>query len=159
MLVAALTFAAAPVSAQDEFKQVKLTEKQIKGYISAHPKMQGLLQKIDKAGDKPDKKLLAGLEDLAKKHGFASFEELDAVAATVSFMVTGFDQESGEFSEPRKALATEIAALKKDKSMPDKERKELIKELEDSVKTTPDVAHKSNIALVKKHLKKLEKID
>ncbi len=153
--------AAAPLTAsaqQDEFKQVQLTDANVQNYIKAHSELQGLLEQIEKAGDKPEPKLIAQLETLAKKHGFSSFDDLDAVSSTIAFIVTGFDLESGEFIEPRKAMQEEIAMLKKDKALKEDERNEIIKELEEAVKTTPDVAHKENIALVKKYLRDLEKI-
>ena len=143
---------------QEDFKQVKLTEQHVKGYISAYDTLQKALEKIEKAGEEPDPKLIAELEAIAKKHGFSSFDELDSVASTITFMMTGFDQETGSFTEPRKVMQDEIAALKGDKSLKDKERKELLGELEQALKVAPDVAHKSNIDLVKKYLKQLEKI-
>ena len=54
------------------------------------------------------------------------------------------------------SLPKSIENLKKDKDIPDQERKTLIDELKEAIKTTPDVEHKENIALVKKHLKKIE---
>lgn len=54
-------------------------------------------------------------------------------------------------------MKQEIAALKSDKSMPEKERNALIQELEEAVKNTPAIEHKENVALVKKHFKALDK--
>ncbi len=146
------------VAQESEFKQVKLTDADIKNYIKSYSDLQGVLEKIEKAGDSPDPKLIESLEEVAKKHGFKSFDHLDDVSSTISFIVTGFDQESGEFSEPRQAMQEEIEALKEDKSIPEKERAEILKELQEAVKSTPDVEHKENIALVKKYLKELDKI-
>ncbi len=155
-----VAFSSVSLGAQEhEFKQVRLTEAQVASYLKAHSELRSVMDKIDKAGEQPDPKLIGELEALAKKHGFESFDQLDNVAATVSFMVGGFDFETGAFSEPRKVMQDEVAALKEDKTMPAEERTALIKELEEAIATTPDVAHKSNIPIVKKYLKQLEKIN
>ena len=150
---------ALPAFAQHEFREIKLTDKTIQNYIKADPDLNDVLEKINGAGDKPDTRLIAELESVALKHGFKSFEELDEVAQTVSFIMTGFDPETGDFIEPRKALLEELNALKEDNSIPENERSELVKELEEAVRTAPDVIFKSNITLVRKHLSELIKLD
>ena len=139
------------------FKQLKLTEAQIENYLKAQGELNKQFEKIEKAGEQPDKKLVDGLESLAKKYGFDSYDQLDAIMSNISFVLSGFDQESGEFAEPVAAMKQEIEALKADKSMPEKERKALIQELEEAVKNTPKIEHKENVALVKKHFKALDK--
>ena len=148
---------ARPVQAQDDaFQQIQLTEAQIKGYLAAQKQLDGYLDKIEKAGDTPDAKLIEGLEALAKKHGFASFEELDSVISNISFVLSGFDQESGDFREPRDAMAAEIELLKKDRQIPEKERKVLMEELKEAIQTTPKLKFQGNTALVKKYFKQLD---
>ena len=139
------------------FKQMKLTEAQIENYLKAQGELNKQFEKIEQAGEQPDKTLVQGLEAIAKKYGFSSYDELDAIMSNISFVLSGFDQESGEFSEPVEAMKQEIAALKSDKSMPEKERNALIQELEEAVKNTPAIEHKENVALVKKHFKALDK--
>ena len=158
-ILAVLMFGAVTASQAQEpgFEQLKLTEAQLKGYLAAQGELDKLLEKVEKAGDKPNPELVKSLDALATKHGFKSFGELDQVAANISFVFTGFDQDSEGFIEPKKAMQQEIEALKKDKSIPDKERKALIEELGDAIKITPEVEHKDNIALVRKYLKPLAK--
>ncbi len=139
------------------FKQIQLTEAHVENYLKAHEELNTQFEKIEKAGDEPDKDLVAGLEAIATKHGFGSYDELDAILSNISFVLSGFDQESGEFAEPVDAMKQEIEALKADKSMPEKERNALIQELEEAVKNTPKIEFKENIALVKKHFKALDK--
>ena len=138
------------------FAQIKLTEAQITSYLKVHAPLQQLLEKVEEAGDKPDPELVKKLDKLATDNGFKSFDDLDAVGTNISFVLSGFDQKSGEFREPKAVMAEEIETLKKDKAIPDQERKTLIDELKEAIKTTPDIEHKENIALVKKHLKKIE---
>jgi len=145
--------------AEDNFKQIQLTEEHINNYIKANSDLQNVFEKIEKAGDEPDEKLISELESVASRYKFKSFDELDAVAQTISFIMTGFDFDSGSFMEPKKAMQEEIVALKDDKSMPEEERKELLKELEEAVKAAPDVEFKSNIDLVRKYLSKLGQLN
>ena len=81
----ALAFGAAMVcgayAQSPDFKQVKLDNKLIEGFIAAQKDLAAMAAKLQAAGDKPDPKLQAELEGVAKKNGFASFTELDDVAA------------------------------------------------------------------------------
>src|SRR5215467_9980278 len=80
MVAVALMHFNGVAAAQNADKQIKLTEKQIEGFISAQKEMSAMAEKFEKMqsqskSDKPDPKLQAELESVAKKHGFASFEE------------------------------------------------------------------------------------
>lgn len=138
------------------FEQIKLTEAQVTNYLKVHVPLQKLLEEVEEAGEKPDAELVKKLDKLAADNGFKSFDDLDAVGTNISFVLSGFDQKTGEFREPKEAMAEEIEVLQKDKSIPEQERQTLIDELKDAIKTTPDIKHKENIALIKKHLKKIE---
>lgn len=157
MAAVALCFAAAgTASAQDEqIKQIELTEAQVKGYISAGKALAEVSEKIEAGGDKPDPKLLEKLEDIAKANGFKSYEELDLVISNVSLVLSGMD-DKGNFTEPSELLKDELVQVKGDKSIKAKEKKEYIEEIEAAIKSTPKVEFKSNVALVKKHLKALD---
>ena len=157
VVVLVLGAVTAPLAQETAFEQLKLTEAQLKGYLAAQGELNKLLEKVEEAGDKPNPELVKSLDALATKHGFKSFDELDQVAANISFVFTGFDQDSEGFIEPKKAMQQEIEALKNDKTIPDKERKALIEELADAINVTPEVKHKENIALVRKYLKPLAK--
>ena len=157
--VLAVAMSAAPVSAQEaaqEFNQVKLTEEQVKGFISAQKDLADISTKLEQAGDKPDDALQNELEAVAKKHGFSSFQELDDVAASVSTVMAGLDPETGEFTDPQDAMKKELADIEADKEIPADEKKLLIEELNEAIKTTPPIAHKENIDLVKKYRTEIE---
>ena len=157
LAVAALVYAASPAAAQGtqpELKQIKLSEKQVQGFIAAQGDLNAVTSKIK--GDKPDPKLVADLEAAAKKHGFASLQELDDVAANISLVMSGFDPKTKEFSQPPEALKKEIANVTADKSIPEKEKKQILDELNSALKFTKPVQFPENIELVKKYLDKLE---
>src|SRR5690242_780213 len=89
----AKTDAATPAPAapptQEDVKQIKLTEDQVKNFIAAQPDLASIATKIQAAGDKPDPALQAELEGIATKHGFGNFAELDDVAANISIVMAG----------------------------------------------------------------------
>jgi hypothetical protein len=137
--------------------QIKLTEAQVVAFIAAQPDLAGVAPKLQEAGDKPDPALDAELEAIAKKHGFSTFKELDDVAANVSIVMAGLDSQSGAFTEPAEALKKELEDIKADASIPDADKKRLMDELAEAIKTTPPLEHKENIDLVKAHQKEIEK--
>lgn len=153
----ALAFVAGPASAQGkppELKQIKLTEKQVQGYIAAQDDINAVTSKIK--GDKPDPKLLAELEAAAKKHGFANLQQLDEVAANIGLVMSGFDPKTKEFSQPPEALKKEIATVTADKSIPEKEKKEILNELKAAVEFTKPVQFPENVELIRKYYDKIE---
>lgn len=139
-----------------EVKQIKLTEAQVKSFISAQADLAAIASKIQSAGEKPDPALQAELEDIAKKHGFKDFAELDDVAANISIVMAGLDSQTGDFVDPVDALQKELEDVKKDDSIPDSDRKQLIEELTEAIKTTPPLEHRENIDIVKAHRAEIE---
>jgi hypothetical protein len=161
--LAALLFCMAPLyikpaAAQDsEFKQVALTEKNVQGFIAAQKDLGEISGKLQSSGDKPDPKLQAELEAIAKKHGFASFEELDDIAANISMVMAGIDPETGAFTDPVDAIKKEMEEIKGDKSIPDKDKKQMLDEMEDALKMTPPLKYPANVELVKKYRAEIDK--
>jgi len=155
-LVAVAFAAAIPAAAQD-VKQIKLSEKQVLGFIASQKDLASIAGKIQAAGEKPDSALQGELEGIAKKHGFQSFNELDEVAANISIVMAGLDPQTGEFTDPVEALKKELIDVKGDSTIPDADKKQLITELEDAIQNTPSVQNAENIALVKTHRAEIEK--
>lgn len=140
-----------------EFKQVKLSDKHVQGFIAAQKDLGGIADDLQKAGDKPDPKLQGKLEDIAKKNGFANFAEMDDVAANISMVMAGIDPQSGAYTDPLEAIKKEIDDVRKDTAIPEKDKKQMLVELEEALKTTPSLQFKENIDLVKKFQKEIEK--
>ena len=141
---------------QQDFKQIKLSEQQVKGFISAQKDIGAIAPKLQAAGDKIDPALQAELEGIAKKHGFQTFAELDDVAANISMVMAGLDPQSGEYTDPVDAIKKEIADIEKDQAIPEKDKKQMLEEMAEALKTTPPLQFKDNIALVKKFQKEIE---
>ena len=82
--------AQAPQGNDQSFKQVKLTEAQIQGFLGAQKEMAALAQKQGgQPTDKPDPKVQADIEAIAKRHGFPSFVDFDDVAFNISIVMGG----------------------------------------------------------------------
>ncbi len=146
--------AAAP---QDNVKQIKLTEDQVKRFIAAQTDLAAIASKIQAAGDSPDPALQTELEGIAKKHGFGDFSELDDVAANISIVMAGLDSATGNFVDPVEALKKERDDVQKDSSIPEADKKQLLDELTEAIGTTPNLEYKENIEIVKAHKAEIEK--
>ncbi len=155
LLLGALSLGS-PVNAQD-IKQIKLTEKQVSGFVASQKDLAAIAPKIQAAGDKPDAALQTELEAIAKKNGFANFAELDDVAANISIVMAGLDPQTGNFTDPIEALKKELEDVKADATIPDADKKQLVSELEEAIKTTPTLQNKENIDIVKAHRAEIEK--
>jgi hypothetical protein len=130
-------------------KQIKLTEKHIQDFMAASKDMAKLYDGANP--DKPDPKVEAQAEGVAKKNGFASLAEYDDVSFNISMIMSGIDPQTKKFSEPPEQVKKEIAALKADKSVPDAEKKEDLAQLEAALKNAKPVHFKENIALALKY--------
>jgi hypothetical protein len=147
------------VVAQEPFKQIKLSEPLIKGFIASQKDMAAIAQKIQQAGsDKPDPAIQAELEAIAKKHGFKDFSEYDDVAANISMVMAGIDPQSGQFNDPASAIRKEIEEVKADKTIAEKDKQTMLDELAEALKSTPPVQFTDNIELVKKFRKEIDEV-
>jgi hypothetical protein len=145
-------FAPGAATAQ-EVKQIKLTEKHIQGLMAASKDMAKLYDGANP--DKPDPKVEAQAEAVAKKNGFASLDEYDDVSMNITMIMSGIDPQTKKFTEPPEQIKKEIAALKADKSVPEAEKKEDLAQLEAALKNAKPIQFKENIALVLKYFDRL----
>jgi hypothetical protein len=142
-----------PPGGPPQFRQIKLTEKQVQGFIAAAPDINKLFEKADPS--KPDPKLDAQAAAISKKAGFASLAEFDDVAGNISVIMGGIDPQTKKFTEPPEQIKAEIAALKADKSVSDADKKGQMAQLEAALKIAKPIQFKDNIALVTKYVDKL----
>jgi hypothetical protein len=112
---------------------------------------------LQEAGDNIEPELQTELDTIAKKHGFADFAELDDVAANISIVMAGLDSKSGDFTEPVEALKKELDDVTADTSIPEADKKQLIEELNEAIKSTPRIENPENVDLVKAHRAEIEK--
>jgi hypothetical protein len=140
--------------AQGALKQIKLTEKHIEGFIAAQKEMGSIFEKIQ--GDRPDAKAEAELETIAKKNGFADLNEYEQILANIEIVMRGLDPQTKTFTDLKVQIEKDIEEVKSDKSMSEDERKKVLADLNEDLKTAQPLAHPSNIELVKKYYDKLD---
>lgn len=149
--VALMHFAAGAGMAQDTIKQIKLTDKQVQGFIAAYKAISG--GGSDKADAKVDE---AKLEAVAKQHGFAGLAEYDEVETNIMMVMDGIDPKTNAFTEPPEQIKRRIEELKADTSIPQKERDEQLADLTEAAKMARPVQFRENINLVKKYWDKID---
>ena len=136
-------------------KQMALTEKQIEGVLAAQKDMDAITAKLpDNA--KPDPKITAQLEAVAKKNGFAGADEYNNVVDNISIVLAGFDPTSKKYVGTEAVIKAQIAQVQADKKMPAKDKKEALADLNEALKSPgPAIENKGNIDLVAKYYDKL----
>lgn len=146
-------------SAQDVIKQVKLEDAMIKGFIAAQADMVKVSEKMAGApADKPDPKIQGELEEIAKKHGFTDFANYDDVAANIAMVMAGIDPQTGVYTDPIASIKKEIEEVTADKGLQEKDKKQMLDELNEALKTTPAVQFPENVELIKKYRAEIDKV-
>jgi hypothetical protein len=143
-LLAFALFYPESASAQ-EMKQIKLTEKYIQDFMAAAKDIANLND--DANPDQP--------EAIAKRNGFASLAKYEDVGMNISIIMSGIDPQTKKFTEPPEQIKKQIAALKADKSVPEREKKDDLEELETALKAARPIQFKENITLVLKYFDEL----
>lgn len=156
LAAAAFVYAAALASAQAPVKQIKLTEKQVEGFIAAHKDMTEMLDKM--SPEKVDKTSDAQLDAIARKFGFKDHNEYDDVVANIAMVASAIDPKTRVFTDPPILARKELEDAKADKSLPEEERKTLVEHLTEQLKFAEPITHASNVDLVKKYFDKIEQL-
>ena len=137
-------------------KQIALTEKQIEGALAAVKEMDPITEKLPEDGKPPDPKIIAQLDGVARKNGFASYDDYNNVVDNVSIVIAGFDPASKKYVGPEAVIKAQIAQVQADKKMPAKDKKAVLADLNAALKSpAPAIEHKGNIDLVTKYYDKL----
>jgi hypothetical protein len=136
-------------------KQMALTDKQIEGVLSSSNEMDAITAKLPENAA-PDAKAMAQLDAVAKKHGFASFDDYSNVTDNIGMVMSGIDQASKKYVGNEAVLKAQIAQVQADKKMSPKDKKETLADLNDALKNpAPPIQNKGNIDLVVKYYDKL----
>src|SRR5882757_11315067 len=165
MFAAVLAVALAPIAiqistavmAEPTLKQIKLTEKQIEGFIKAQKDVAVAVEKMQgAASDQPSAKFQAELTAVVKKHGFKDFQEYEDVAANISMVMACIDPQTKAFTDPKVSIKKEIDEVIADKTIADEEKKQMLEELNEALKSAEPIQFPSNIELVKKYYEKID---
>jgi len=135
--------------------QIALTDKQVTAFISATPAINKITEKLQ---GEPDQKTQAQLEDLAKKAGFASFDEYETVSANIAMVMQGVDPNTKKFGDPKAMIQAQINEVNADKKMKPAEKKQALEELNQALKDVQPIKNQGNIALVEKNYDQIAKL-
>ena len=156
-LVAPVLVRANAQTAVPEAKPVTLTQAQIDGVIKTQPAIQAVEAKLPQGGDdKPDPKIEAQLGAAVKKNGFKDLGEYSDVSSTIGIVMAGIDPETKKYVGPDVVIKKQIAQVQADKTMPPKEKKETLDELNAAIgPATSAKPSTGNIDLVTRNFDKL----
>jgi hypothetical protein len=148
---------AAPPPAEAPLKQIALTDKQIEGLLASQKELDAITEKLpENAMEKPDPKVTAQLDVVAKKYGFADYADYNVVIDNVSLVMSGFDPQTKKYVGSDVVIKQQIAAVQADKKMSAKDKKDALADLDEALKApTPEIENKGNIDVVGKYYDKL----
>ena len=136
-------------------KQIALTEKQVQGVLAAGKEMDAVMSKLPEDAQ-PDAKTQAQLEAIAKKNGFASYDDYNNIADNIGLVISGFDPSTKKYVGNEAVIKGQIAQVQADKSMSAKDKKDALADLNEALKNPPPaVENKGNIDLVAKYYDQL----
>jgi hypothetical protein len=143
--------------AEPQLKQIALTDKQIEGVLASQKELDAITEKLPQdAMDKPDPKVTAQLDVVAKKYGFADYADYNVVIDNISLVMSGFDPQTKKYIGNDAVLKQQIDAVQADKKMSAKDKKAALADLNEAMKApAPAIENKGNIDLVGKYYDKL----
>jgi hypothetical protein len=120
--------------------------------------MAALGEKLHVAGllNQLDGKYRTEREMIAKKYGFRNFAEYEVVANNINLVMTAIDSNTKEYTDPQTAIKKEIEDVRANLTIPNREKKELIAELNEALKSVASIQFPGNIELVKKYYEKID---
>jgi len=157
----AVVFASFPTSAPARVAvtQIKLTEKHVEGFIAAQKDMSAVVEKMMQGAvfsSSANAGYEAELKAIAKKHGFKNFAEYEAVAASISLVMSAIDSQTKVFTDPPTAIRQELEDVTAAKNIPNSEKKKLLRSLTLALRAARPIQFPTNIELVQKYYDKID---
>jgi hypothetical protein len=147
--------ASPPAGQAPALKQMALTDKQIEGVLAAQKDIDAIAEKLPDDA-KPDPKVTAELDAVARKNGFASYEEYNDVIDNISLVLAGIDPATKKYVGSEAIIKAQITQIQSDTSMPANDKKQALADLNEALKApSPPIENKGNIDLVVKYYDKL----
>lgn len=147
--------ASPPAGQAPPLKQMALTDKQIEGVLAAQKDIDAIAEKVPDDA-KPDPKVTAELDAVARKNGFASYEEYNDVIDNISLVLAGIDPATKKYVGSEAIIKAQITQIQSDTSMPANDKKQALADLNEALKApSPPIENKGNIDLVVKYYDKL----
>jgi hypothetical protein len=147
--------ASPPAGQAPPLKQMALTDKQIEGVLAAQKDIDAIAEKVPDDA-KPDPKVTAELDGVARKNGFASYDEYNDVIDNISLVLAGIDPATKKYVGSEAIIKAQITQIQSDTSMPANDKKQALADLNEALKApSPPIENKGNIDLVVKYYDKL----
>ena len=147
--------ASPPAGQAPALKQMALTDKQIEGVLAAQKDIDAIAEKLPDDA-KPDPKVTAELDAVARKNGFASYDEYNDVIDNISLVLAGIDPATKKYVGSEAIIKAQITQIQSDTSMPANDKKQALADLNEALKApSPPIENKENIDLVVKYYDKL----
>ena len=147
--------ASPPAGQAPPLKQMALTDKQIEGVLAAQKDIDAIAEKVPDDA-KPDPKVTAELDAVARKNGVASYEESNDVIDNISLVLAGIDPATKKYVGSEAIIKAQITQIQSDTSMPANDKKQALADLNEALKApSPPIENKGNIDLVVKYYDKL----
>ncbi len=148
--------ALAQIGSPMQMKQIALTQKQIDDAIASQKDVEAVTQGVPRNAP-PNSKVIAKLDGVAKKHGFAGFDEYNTVIGNISIVMDGIDPQTKKYIGSDAGLKQQVEEVKANKQMSAANKKKALADLDVSRKfPDPEVQNKGNIDLV---IQNYDKID
>jgi len=136
-------------------QQIALTKKQIEGVLAAQKEMDEINEEQSEKA-RPYLIVAEQLESVAKKNGFASYDEYTDVVDNISIALAGFDPVTRKYVGSEAVIRAQIARVQANKTIPAENKTEALAELNNALKSpAPPVENKGNIDLVATYYDKL----
>ena len=87
-----------------------LTDKQIEGVLAAQKDMDAITEKLPENAT-PDAKVTAQLDAVAKKNGFASYDDYNNVIDNIGLVIGGFDPATKKYVGNEAVIKAQIAQV------------------------------------------------
>ena len=156
----AIAFASLATSAlaNPEILQIKLTEKQLEAFIATQKGVSAVVEKMQAAvfSDPVQSKYETELERIVRKQGFKNFAEYELISANISLVMAAIDPQTKAFNDPHAAIKEEIENVRVDTTLPDRQKKQLLLELNEALKSVQPIEFSTNIELVRKYYDRID---
>ena len=148
--------ALAQIGSPQQLKQIALTQTQIDNAIASQKDMDAATRKLPRNAP-PSSKVIAKLDGVAKKHGFASFDEYNTVIGNISIVMDGIDPQTKSYIGSDAGLKQQIEEVKANKQMSAAHKKKALADLDFASKfKDPEIQNKGNIDLVIQNYGKID---
>ncbi len=139
-----------------QLKQIALTQAQIDNVVASAKDIDAITQKLPQNAP-PNAKAISQLDGVAKKHGFAGYDDYNTVVGNISLVMDGIDPQTKKYIGSDAALKQQIDQVKANKQMSAADKKQALANLDMALKAKePEVQNKGNIDLV---IKNYDKVD